>query len=102
MFVATISDLLLGLREMNDDRRLIAPGQSSGFAQSWFGRRIDGMGRDSRVNQGIALPVSEEPFGIRKRLRNRFVVRGRKIEDGLAQNGAHAGLLSGSGDIVLE
>ena len=87
---------------MNQNRRMIFAGQSSGILQRFLRAGINRMRRRSRVNQRVALPLLQELLGIAQHGRIRLVIGGGEVNERFAEHAAHAGVLGFFGDRVFE
>src|SRR5438309_7444060 len=75
---------------VNQNRRAIFPGQRGGLAERLLRASVDRMGRHSRVDKGVTLPMLQEALDVSERLFVRFVIRRGKIEDGFSEHAAHS------------
>ncbi len=102
IFLAAIVQFLLRLRHMNQDRSVVLPGERGGILQRFLRTGIHRVRRHRGMNQRVTLPALQEFFRVFEHRRVVLIVRGGKVEDGLAQYAAHAGGLRFLGDGVLK
>ncbi len=91
-----------GLGKMNQQRRRKAVGQGAALLQRLVRVRIDGVRRNRRGDQRVAMEPLQKLLGEPQRVRRRLRVRRRESDDGLAQNASHAALFRCLRDQVLE
>ena len=102
VLLLTVIPLFFHFRGVNQNGRVIFPRQRRGILKRFLRTRINRMRRHCRVNQWIALPLSQEFLGIREHFNFTFVVGCGKIDKGLAQHTAHPGRFCFFGHGILE
>ena len=101
-FLLELCFLRLVFQQVKADRNLIAIGQLLGILQQGRGAGIESVRLHENADQRIVGPFLDQSLCIDQAFFRGSEIRGREIEENLAQQASHPRLMSGLGSFILE
>ena len=102
MFVAALLNFERSFGYVDEKGRVVVAGKRRGLLKKRFGCGVNGVRRNSGRDQRVTLPMLQKGRRVGESVCRGLAVGGRKADDRLAQDAAHAGSFRRLGHVILK